>query len=341
MVGIYAIQNNINGKLYIGQSIDIERRWKDEQTCKGAVNDYLTRSFEKYGIQNFSFYIIEECKKEDLNNREKFYIKLYHSLDNEFGYNLTSGGDSQYSRPYQKISEEHKKKISLANKGRKRTLEEIEKMKTTKQKNLLESHKIDIWCYETNITYHSIEECIEKLGIRKDSLFRCLRKAQESANGFHICYDSEKNTRIFNFHPLKGKVGGTKGWNENTIEKIRQSKLGKKRPKEVCEKLKIANTGKVLSEEHKRKISESQIGMKRKEGTGKNISEAKKKAYREKATTLILCIETGETFYSSYEAEEILRKSFPKVNADCIKIAVKDNKRTSGGLHFKRIPIEK
>ena len=53
MVGIYAIQNNINGKLYIGQSIDIERRWKDEQTCKGAVNDYLTRSFEKYGIQNF------------------------------------------------------------------------------------------------------------------------------------------------------------------------------------------------------------------------------------------------------------------------------------------------
>lgn len=102
MIGIYAIQNCVNGKIYIGQSIDIERRWQQEKKMK-RLNEHLLRAMKKYSVEKFSFYIIEECIKEKLNEREAFYIKLYHSLNPEFGYNKTSGGDNTFIRPYQKL----------------------------------------------------------------------------------------------------------------------------------------------------------------------------------------------------------------------------------------------
>jgi group I intron endonuclease len=170
MTGIYAIQNCINGKIYIGQSINIERRWQQEKKLK-RLNEHLLRAMKKYSIKNFSFYIIEECSKENLNKREAFYIKLYHSLNPEFGYNKTSGGDSLFKRHYQKLSEEHKKRISEANKKYHPSKASIEKSKITRKKNILKKHKVDIWCLETNKIYHSIEEVNEKLGIKKRTNF--------------------------------------------------------------------------------------------------------------------------------------------------------------------------
>ena len=66
MIGIYRIQNNINGKSYIGQSVNIERRWKEEKRMSDT-NDHLTKSFLKYGIDNFTFSVIEECEIEELD----------------------------------------------------------------------------------------------------------------------------------------------------------------------------------------------------------------------------------------------------------------------------------
>lgn len=97
MTGIYKIENLINGKKYIGQSTNIEKRWNKEKT--GAFNkndsayDYpLSRAFRKYGIENFSFEVIEECPRDSLNEKEQYWVVYYDSFFN--GYNQTLGGDS-------------------------------------------------------------------------------------------------------------------------------------------------------------------------------------------------------------------------------------------------------
>lgn len=97
--GIYKITNLINGKCYIGQSVNIKQRWRDHRSraiSKGSegFESYFYRSIRKYGLENFSFEILEECPKEQLNEKEQFYIAKYHSNQESFGYNLTEGGDS-------------------------------------------------------------------------------------------------------------------------------------------------------------------------------------------------------------------------------------------------------
>ncbi len=55
--GIYQIPNNINGKIYIGQSIDIKRRWNQHKYGKGSI--ILKNAIKKYGINNFKFEVLE------------------------------------------------------------------------------------------------------------------------------------------------------------------------------------------------------------------------------------------------------------------------------------------
>lgn len=92
--GIYYIKNKTNGKMYIGKSIDIQKRWKSHKTqLKNGnhVNPHLQSSWDKYGDNAFEFSIIEECACEELNDREKYWIQFYDSFNN--GYNLTFGGE--------------------------------------------------------------------------------------------------------------------------------------------------------------------------------------------------------------------------------------------------------
>ena len=89
--GIYKITNNINNNSYIGQSINIENRWIHHKNYPKENGHYpLYLAFEKYGIENFSFEIIEECKPEELNEKEIYWIKYYNTFNQ--GYNQTEGG---------------------------------------------------------------------------------------------------------------------------------------------------------------------------------------------------------------------------------------------------------
>lgn len=122
--GIYKIENLINHKVYIGQSIDIERRFRNH--INNEVSPHLKRAFEKYGIENFSFEIIKETK--DLDYWEIFLIQIYKATDKRYGYNSDFGGNAR-----KVCSEEHKQKISKANMGRKFTKEHKEKLSLAKK----------------------------------------------------------------------------------------------------------------------------------------------------------------------------------------------------------------
>lgn len=95
MIGIYKITNNINGHSYVGQSTNILKRWANEKSAAfnknwDSYNYPLSKAFRKYGIQNFTFEIIEECKNDELNEKENYWINFYNCE-----YNQTSGGDYQ------------------------------------------------------------------------------------------------------------------------------------------------------------------------------------------------------------------------------------------------------
>lgn len=91
---IYSILNNLNGKRYIGQSVNkFNIRYSGGKWWLKTHNSYLKRSVEKHGLTNFTVEILEENIKtiEELNEREVYFIKLYNSLHPN-GYNFTTGG---------------------------------------------------------------------------------------------------------------------------------------------------------------------------------------------------------------------------------------------------------
>lgn len=109
--GIYKITNILNGKIYIGQSIDIPKRiyehkykafCKEDRSYRCAIHN----AFRKYGLDNFEFEILEETKIEELDEKEIYYIEKYNSLYPN-GYNILKGG--QLYRP--KTSERNKCRV--------------------------------------------------------------------------------------------------------------------------------------------------------------------------------------------------------------------------------------
>ena len=108
--GIYKIENKLNGKVYIGQSIFIEDRWKNHKIIgknKNYIFHYkpLYQDMYNYGLDNFEFSIIEKCLKENLNDREVYWIKYYNSYQPN-GYNLTYGGGNGHIHNYDDIYQE-------------------------------------------------------------------------------------------------------------------------------------------------------------------------------------------------------------------------------------------
>jgi group I intron endonuclease len=123
--GIYKITNNKNDKCYIGQSKDVEKRWK--QHCWDSAKDSkmpIHNAIRKYGLDVFSFELIEECSAEVRDEKEIYYIDFFNSYKD--GYNATIGGNcfvkGKNHLSYGKAkSKEHKEKIAKAHKGKPKT----------------------------------------------------------------------------------------------------------------------------------------------------------------------------------------------------------------------------
>ena len=101
---IYKITNNLNNKVYIGQTIQkpIERFYQHcaKKCDKYILNMVIHKAIFKYGKDNFTFEVIEEVPKQQLNEREEYWIKYYNSYVN--GYNSTKGGQKG-NKPFKNI----------------------------------------------------------------------------------------------------------------------------------------------------------------------------------------------------------------------------------------------
>jgi group I intron endonuclease len=138
-IGIYAIVNMIDGKKYIGQSVDIKTRNRKElRKLKNGyfTNQHLQNAFNKYGEENFIFIFLEECSKEKLNEREIYHIAAAGWPDHDLCYNITrggTGGDTLSNHPNKtEICEKMSESRSGENNpmyNKNHTEESIEKMK--------------------------------------------------------------------------------------------------------------------------------------------------------------------------------------------------------------------
>ena len=130
MIGIYKITSP-SKKVYIGQSIDIENRFKQYKSLyksKGQIG--LNNSFVKYGIDKHKFEVLCECEESELNDKERYYQDVFSVIDkNGLNCKLTKSSDKSgkhseetklkmsESKKGKKMSEDSKKKLSKSRKG--------------------------------------------------------------------------------------------------------------------------------------------------------------------------------------------------------------------------------
>ena len=215
---VYQHKNKINGKIYIGiTSQKPEDRW-GSQGCNYKSSPHFYSAIQKYGWNNFEHNILfTGLTKEQACLKEQELIKEYDLMNREFGYNSTSGGDifSMNEETKQKISqammgnknglghpcsEEKKKKIIEAQKGRKFTKEHKQKLSEAaknrhvpcsedKKQTLKEkSHKKPVYCEELDKVFESVQECGRQLGIPATNISKLCNGRGKTLKGYHLRY---------------------------------------------------------------------------------------------------------------------------------------------------------
>lgn len=219
--GIYCIENLVNGKKYIGQSVNIDARWakhKSELNDNKHFNDYLQKSWNKYGQDNFNFYVLEFCNIEQLDEREIYYINFYKTLNRDKGYNLMSGGT--FGRKY---SIESREKMSQSLKGHevsfktrikisknhadvngenngmygknhteeaKRKVSEANRGKVSARRN-----RNAVCCIELDKTFEDATEASKELSLDSGGILKCCKGERKTCGGYHWKFVNLENNK--------------------------------------------------------------------------------------------------------------------------------------------------
>ena len=131
---IYKHTNLINNKVYIGQTCSKpERRWrKDGVGYKDSPRFW--NAIQSYGWENFSHEILQiNLSQEEANEREKYWISFYNSMDEDYGYNLTPGGDNYMKQLWENKEYKEKMKKSFSEARKKSWSDPTFKEKAQKQ----------------------------------------------------------------------------------------------------------------------------------------------------------------------------------------------------------------
>ena len=247
MIGIYKIISP-SKRIYIGQSINLEKRFNNYKklSCEGQT--ILYRSFIKYGVENHIFEIICECSIEELNEKERYYQDLYSVLnDNGLNCMLTKTSDKNG-----KMANETKKKISDANKGKKRTDDCKLKISLAQRgKKLSEEtkHKMSLK-QKGKILSPDLLEKFKKVNIGRKATHEALINMSNAKKGFgkgkKLSEEHRKKIGLSN----KGKRLGVELSTEHKL-KISIGVLGKKKgyimPENVKDKISNAhNPNKII-----------------------------------------------------------------------------------------------
>lgn len=168
---IYKIENKVNGKVYIGQTIaGFKKRIGEHVSAlrhNRHNNDYLQRAWNKHGEENFSYSILETCDVDSLDDAEVFWIDYYRTFSES--YNLESGGNknkrhSKYSR----------KKMSKVMRERVKTPEFrkmiMERARKYSGKNNNRARKVI--CITTNEVFDTLTEASKKTGVRVQDIHK-------------------------------------------------------------------------------------------------------------------------------------------------------------------------
>jgi len=169
--GIYQVTNEINSKIYIGQSIDIERRWNQHKYGKGSI--ILRNAIKKYGIDNFKFEILEEIQFTNKNEIIKNLTKLEQKwLDSEKPYLKENGyNQNKISKPNIPIERpdgygELISKIKIDNNHCGKLVKQYD----------LEGNLIKIW--------KSAAEIERELGFKAENISYCCLRKSKTSNGY-------------------------------------------------------------------------------------------------------------------------------------------------------------
>jgi group I intron endonuclease len=98
---IYKITNRLNGKVYIGQTVNDKKRWTNHKSFakQDEPVQYIHRAMKKYGVENFDYEVVAMCQRQqDTDETEKLIICQYDSQNKEHGYNISPGGDPAWNR---------------------------------------------------------------------------------------------------------------------------------------------------------------------------------------------------------------------------------------------------
>src|SRR5699024_569747 len=257
---VYKITNTLNGKVYIGQTVDYRKRKVGHFSYlrrNAHRNRYLQKSFNKYGESSFKMEIIKECAVDELDKLEIYYMRKYNSIDKTLGYNMVIGGNTNKSFPdyirqkmsrSQKgriISEEHRKRIGKWHKGKTISPKDIEKANKTKKDNQIQ------WG-ETNpnavLTNDDVEKLIKDMlnGLTVEDVMKKYKCSRQTVYGI-----TRNRTYKAILPNLREKLYNLNEENKkNTLNKIIPMYLNGSSQKEISKELGIARrtVSKVLKE---------------------------------------------------------------------------------------------
>lgn len=191
---IYLVRNKINNKIYVGQTVNLYQRINQHRKVKEKTK--ISRAYDKYGFENFEFFILETVSQEHLNERERYWIHYYKAFNDDIGYNIcTEPGKTTLGR---KRPDHEKELFSRLLKGRfvgekspswgiKRSPETLENMRRASELRGIKVVKIDMITKQIIEEFPSIRAACRNVSALSANLINAI-KEKGTCKGYYWDY---------------------------------------------------------------------------------------------------------------------------------------------------------